>query len=98
VDAALGNDIELIYKAMLHDPMCKWTEDEGMIKHLTNIMLFYEQQWLPKKWGDWIPTKSELKKSKWWVSKSDLSNKNKKCIEKKYTPKPELKSKAFFWE
>ncbi|MHA2050462.1 MAG: family 4 glycosyl hydrolase [Promethearchaeota archaeon] len=98
VEAALGNDINLIYKAMLHDPMCKVIEDEEMIKHLTNLMLYYEQEWLPEEWKDWIPTKNELEKSKWWVSKSDLSLENKKCLEIKYSPNPELKSNAFFWE
>jgi alpha-galactosidase len=98
VDAALGNDIELIYKAMFNDPMCKWIEDEEMIKQLTNIMLFYEQQWLPEEWREWVPKQTELEKSKWWVSKSELSKKNKRCIEKKFSLKPELKSKAFFWE
>jgi alpha-galactosidase/6-phospho-beta-glucosidase family protein len=98
VEAALGNDIELVYKAMIHDPMCKWTEDEEMIKELTNMMLFYEQQWLPEEWREWIPKKQDLEKSKWWVSKSDLSKENKKYIEKKFSLKTELESKAFFWE
>lgn len=52
MDAALGNDIELVYKAMVHDPMCKWIEDEEMIEHLTNMMLYYQQQWLPEEWRD----------------------------------------------
>ncbi|MHA2005835.1 MAG: family 4 glycosyl hydrolase [Promethearchaeota archaeon] len=98
VDAALGNDIELIYKAMIHDPMCEWIEDNEMIRQLTKIMLFYQQQWLPKKWQDWIPSKNELEKSKWWISKSDLSIENKKCLEIRYDVNPEKKSKAFFWE
>jgi hypothetical protein len=61
-------------------------------------MLFYQQQWLPKKWQDWIPSKNELEKSKWWISKSDLSIENKKCLEIRYDVNPEKKSKAFFWE
>lgn len=98
VDAALGNDINLIYKAVFNDPMCKWIENEEMLKNLTDMMLFYEQQWLPEKWREWIPTKNDLKKSKWWISNSDLSIEDKKCLERKFTPNPNLKSKAFFWE
>jgi alpha-galactosidase len=98
VDAAVSNDIELIYKAMLHDPMCKWIEDEEAIIKLTNIMLYYEQQWLSEEWREWIPTKEELEQSKTWVSKSDLSQDGKKCLEIKFPPNPELKSKAFFWD
>jgi len=45
-----------------------------------------------------IPKENKLKKSKWWVSKSDLAEENKKCIEKRFAPMPDLKSKAFFWE
>ncbi|MFW9783724.1 MAG: hypothetical protein ACFFFB_15675 [Candidatus Heimdallarchaeota archaeon] len=98
VDAALGNDNELIYKAMFNDPMCKWIEDEEMIRHLTDLMLFYEKEWLPEEWGEWILSEKEIRSSKFWVSKLDLSSENKKCIEKKYFPKPELESKAFFWK
>ncbi len=28
VDAALGNSYDLVLKAMQHDPMCAWIEDE----------------------------------------------------------------------
>ncbi|MFX1278191.1 MAG: hypothetical protein ACFFA3_02170 [Promethearchaeota archaeon] len=97
VDAALGNDIDLIYKAMLHDPMCRWIEDEERIKYLTDLMVFYEQQWLPEIWKEWIPSRNDLKKSKWWVSNTDLSVEDKKYQEIKYPIKAELKSKAFFW-
>jgi len=98
VDAAMGNDIDLVYNAMLHDPMCKWIEDEEIIMQLTNLMLYYEQQWLPKEWSEWIPPKNELKHSGRWISKSDLSQENKKCLEIKYSPNPELRSKVFFWK
>ncbi|MHA2473780.1 MAG: family 4 glycosyl hydrolase [Promethearchaeota archaeon] len=97
VDAAIKNDIDLVFKAMMNDPMCNWIEDEDKVIQLTNIMLYYEQQWLPEEWSEWIPTKRELEQSKWWVSKSDLSQENKKCLEIKFSPNPELKSKSFFW-
>ncbi len=98
VDAALGNDIDLVIKAMKHDPMAKWIEDEEKLEYLTKLMLYYQQDWLPEKWQEWIPTKSELKKSKWWVGKKDLSKWMFRYKKVKFPPKPELKKKAFFWD
>jgi alpha-galactosidase/6-phospho-beta-glucosidase family protein len=97
VKAALGNDPDLIFKAMLHDPMNRWIEDEQAIKSLTKLMLFYEQNWLPKEWKEWIPKKEELKESKYWVSPGELSTKGNAFLVKKFLPRSELKSKAFFW-
>jgi alpha-galactosidase len=93
VDAALGNSLELCVKAMQHDPMCRWIEDNEKIEALTKLMLYYEQKWLPESWKEWIPTKAELEKSKYWVAEKELKNINKV----KFAPKAELKSKAFFW-
>lgn len=93
VDAALGNSLELCVKAMKHDPMCRWIEDDEKIEALTKLMLYYEQQWLPESWKEWIPKKEELEKSKYWVSEKEL----KKIYKVKFPPNPDLKKKAFFW-
>ncbi|MBD3352371.1 MAG: hypothetical protein GF364_12865, partial [Candidatus Lokiarchaeota archaeon] len=44
VNAALGNDLDLVVKAMLHDPMAKWIEDEDKLEYLTKLMLYYQQE------------------------------------------------------
>ena len=98
VNAALGNNPDLVIKAMLHDPMNKWIEDDEKIEYLTKLMLFYEQAWLPKQWKEWIPKKEELKKSNYWVSLVELSNRGNAYLVKKFPPRKELQSKAFFWE
>jgi alpha-galactosidase/6-phospho-beta-glucosidase family protein len=98
VAAALGNDVDLVMKAMLHDPMNRWIEDDERIEYLTNLMLFYEQKWLPKKWQEWIPKREELQKSRYWISPSELSTKDNAFLVKKYPPRGDLKSKAFFWQ
>ena len=98
VSAALGNDIDLIIKAMLHDPMNKWIEDDDKIEYLTKLMLFYEQEWLPEAWKEWIPKEEELKQSKYWVSSVELSKENDVFLRKKFPVKEELRSKAFFWQ
>ncbi|WXG44339.1 MAG: hypothetical protein WED04_09945 [Promethearchaeati archaeon SRVP18_Atabeyarchaeia-1] len=97
VKAALGNDPDLVVKAMLHDPMSGWIEDEEKIKYLTNLMLFYEQKWLPEEWREWIPKKEELKASKYWVAPAELSTKGNAFLVKKFLPREDLVSKAFFW-
>jgi alpha-galactosidase/6-phospho-beta-glucosidase family protein len=97
VGAALGNDPDLVIKAMLHDPMCRWIEDEEKIEHLAKLMLFYEREWLPEEWREWISGKEELKKSKYWVSPTELSTKSNAFLVKKFPPRKDLLSKAFFW-
>lgn len=97
VDAALGNDLDLVIKAMKHDPMAQWIEDEEKLEYLTKLMLYYQQQWLPNEWQEWIPTKDELKKSKWWVSSNDLSKWGFNYKKVKFPPDENLKEKAFFW-
>lgn len=97
VRAALGNDPDLVIKAMLHDPMNNWIEDDEKIEYLTRLMLFYEQEWLPKEWKEWIPKKEELKKSECWVSLSALSTNGNAFLVKKFPPRKDLRSKAFFW-
>jgi alpha-galactosidase len=97
VKAALGNDPDLVIKAMLHDPMNKWIEDDERVEYLTKLMLFYEQKWLPKEWQEWIPEKEELKRSRYWISPLELSTKDNAFLVKKFRPRSELKSKSFFW-
>jgi alpha-galactosidase len=97
VRAALGNDPDLVAKAMLHDPMNRWIEDDEKIEYLTKLMLFYEQKWLPTRWKGWIPKKEELKKSKYWVPPTELSTKGNAFLVKKFPPKKDLQSKAFIW-
>jgi hypothetical protein len=97
VKAALGNDPDLVVKAMLHEPMNKWIEDEQKIEYLTKIMLFYEQKWLPKEWKEWIPTKERLKASTYWIPPSELSTEGNAFLVKKLPPRRELQAKAFFW-
>jgi hypothetical protein len=96
--AALGNDPDLVMRAMLHDPMNRWVEDDGKIEYLTKLMLYYEQKWLPRKWSEWIPSKDELRKSKYWVSPMELSANGGAYLSTKFKPREDLRSKAFFWE
>ena len=95
VDAALGNDLDLVIKAMQHDTMANWIEDDEKLEYLAKLMLFYEQEWLPPEWKEWIPKESELKQSRYWVSKHDIS----KCLLRyrkiKYPPSSDLKQKAY---
>ena len=97
VNAGLGNSLDLVVKAMLHDPMCKWIEDDDKIEYLTKLMLYYQKEWLPESWKEWIPKEKELKQSKWWVSPNDLVKKGKIYLQTKFPPKESLKDKAFFW-
>ncbi|MBN1213801.1 MAG: hypothetical protein JXA99_00010, partial [Candidatus Lokiarchaeota archaeon] len=98
VEAALGNDINLVIKAMQNEPMNKWIEDEDKIEYLTKLMLFYEKQWLPKDWAEWIPSENELKENDWWISQSDLIKTNEQYLKKKFPIKENLRNKAFFYE
>jgi alpha-galactosidase len=93
-NAALGNDLDLVVKAMQHDPMCKWIEDEEKIEFLTKLMLHYQQEWLPKKWAEWIPKEAELKESKYWVAPKDLVKNENVYLQNMFPVKKELK---FFW-
>jgi alpha-galactosidase len=96
-DAALGNSYEKVLKAMQIDPMCRWIDDDAQVEALTKMMLFYEQQWLPQEWKEWIPRESELGQSKWWVELKEMARKDKAFMTVKFPPRPELKTKAFFW-
>jgi alpha-galactosidase/6-phospho-beta-glucosidase family protein len=97
VDAGLRNSYDAVVRAMQHDPMCKWVEDEDRIEWLTKLMLYYQKEWLPEEWQSWIPKKEELEQSKYWVSAADLARKNDAFRICKYPAKKELKEKAFFW-
>ncbi|MHA1846753.1 MAG: hypothetical protein ACTSXU_03835, partial [Promethearchaeota archaeon] len=97
VKASLGNDLDTIVKAMLHDPMANWIEDDDKLEYLTKLMLYHEKEWLPEPWQEWIPTRDELEHSKWWVSKKDISRENDAYLKVKFPPDASLKKKAFFW-
>jgi alpha-galactosidase len=97
VNAALGNNLDLVVKAMKHDPMVHWIEDEEKIEYLTKLMLYYQQEWLPEAWKEWIPKETELKQSKYWVSRADIAKKNKAYLVKKFPLDEKLRRKAFFW-
>ena len=45
-----------------------------------------------------FPKEDELKQSKYWVSKADLSPKGKAYLVKKFPVDEKLRSKAFFWQ
>ena len=97
-DAALGNSYDLVLKAMLHEPMCAFIEDDDKIEFLTNLMLFYERDWLPEEWREWIPAEDELKQSPWWVDRKDLAKAGDRYKQVKFPPREDLKTKAFFWK
>ena len=94
VDAGLGNDPDLVIKAMLHDPMCKFVDDDDRIEDLAWNMLYHEQKWLPPEWKEWIPTKEDLAKRKHWVDEKELKGKTnaRTC---KYPVDQHVKNKAY---
>ncbi|NMC03957.1 MAG: hypothetical protein GYA24_02035, partial [Candidatus Lokiarchaeota archaeon] len=94
VDAALGNKPELIVKAMLHDPMNKFIEDDDAIEDLTYSMLFHEQAWLPPEWKEWIPTAEDLAKRKRHVEWNDIKTVSR-ARQVKYPVDPRIEAKAF---
>jgi alpha-galactosidase len=97
VNAGLGNSMDLAVKAMQHDPMANWIEDPDKLEYLTKLMLYYEQEWLPESWKDWIPTKQELMQHKWWVDAKDLVPENDAFMKVMFPPDERLRKKAFFW-
>jgi|GEM_PF-1385871 len=96
-DAGLGNDMELVVKAMQHDPMANWIEDDDKLEYLSKLMLYYQKQWLPEAWAEWIPTEDELKQSPWFVSQKDLAKDDNAYLKVMFPPDDRLKAKAFFW-
>lgn len=97
VEASLGNQLDLTVQAMLQDPMNQWIDDDDKITYLTHLMLYYEQDFLPQAWKEWIPSKEELQKSKWWISSTDLTKENGQYLKFKFPVKEERRSHAFFW-
>ncbi|HME55241.1 MAG TPA: hypothetical protein VKM55_23740 [Candidatus Lokiarchaeia archaeon] len=94
VDAGLGNDPDLVIKAMLHDPMCKFIEDDDRIEDLTWNMLYHEQKWLPPEWKEWIPKREELMTRKHWVDEKELKGKGNARV-CKYPINDHVKKKAY---
>ncbi|MHA1111717.1 MAG: family 4 glycosyl hydrolase [Promethearchaeota archaeon] len=96
VDAALGNDIDLVIKAMQHDPMNQWIEDPDRIEYLTKMLLYYEREWLPDEWKEWIPKRDDLKKSRWWIAPAELQKFGRRYKQKKFFLTENLREKAYF--
>lgn len=94
VQAALSCNKELLYKAMKKDPMNAFIEDDERIEMLTDLMLYYEKEWLPTEWKDSILTYEDLMKKKYNVTKEELFSPNvSKTV--KYPISESIKSKAF---
>ncbi|MHA1340684.1 MAG: family 4 glycosyl hydrolase [Promethearchaeota archaeon] len=94
VDAALKCDLDLLYKAAKRDSMCAFIEDDERIERMVDLMLYYEQEWLPEEWKESIKSLDELKNSKYFVSKKELHSKNVSKIVK-YPPRSEIAEKSY---
>jgi alpha-galactosidase len=98
-EAAVKGDRNLIVKALTKfDPMTMFIEDDEKIEQMIDLMLYYQQQWLPsfKEQGS-IPSWDELKTRKYVVEPTDLKP-FETAIEVKYPPKPELVKNAIIVE
>lgn len=92
VDAWTRGDRDLLLKGLLHDPMCAFIEDEAKIEAMMDLMLFYQQAWLPT-FKESIPKKEDLEKGKYWVSKQDLAT-HVDAMKVKFPPDARLKAKC----
>lgn len=92
VEAAWSGDRDLLVKAALADPMCAFVEDPEVIEHMVDIMLYYEQKYLPNFKGT-ILDKTELEKRKYWVPPEELADVTA-ARTVKYPPNPALEKKA----
>lgn len=95
VDAAEGNSPELVIKAALHDPMCKFVGDDDRVEDMVWSMLHFEKAWLPAEWAEWIPSLDDLKRRKRFVEPRELASK-KVARQVKYPVDPAVRSKAWF--
>ncbi len=95
VDAGLGNSPEKVIKAMLHDPMNKFVEDDDRIEDLAWNMLYHEREWLPREWQEWIPKKEDIARRRHWVDEKELAGRDNARV-CKYPVDPKVKAKAFF--
>jgi alpha-galactosidase len=97
--AAISGDKNAILKAMKElDPMARFIQDDEKIEAMVDLMLYYEQDWLPAfKNSGVIPTLSSLEGGKYFVSKSDL-NSYDKAVQVKWTPREELRKNAIIIE
>ncbi|MHA1731758.1 MAG: family 4 glycosyl hydrolase [Promethearchaeota archaeon] len=92
VEAAWSGDRDLVVKAALADPMCAFIEDPDAIEHMVDIMLHYEQRWLPN-FKDAVLDRSELEKRKYWVAPGELATREA-AAKVKYPPRDDLARKA----
>jgi hypothetical protein len=76
----------------MHDPMCAFIEDEEKIKAMMDLMLYYQQEWLPT-FKEVIPKKEDLENGRYWVDKKELAT-YEDAITVKYPPSEDLRSKC----
>ncbi len=93
VDAALSGNKDLLLKALLKDPMCAFIEDDDKIEALMNHMLYFQRRWLPK-FANSIPSLTELKRSKYYIDKSELKT-IKLARTEKFKPEIQIKEKVW---
>jgi alpha-galactosidase len=94
-EAAIKGDRDMILKALTNlDPMAKFIEDNEKVEQMVDLMLYYQQSWLPAfKDAGVIPSWDQLKARKYVVEKSDLFPYDKAVLVK-YQPSKDLISKA----
>lgn len=92
VEAAISGDRDKLLEAALADPMIALIEDPEAVEHMIDLMLFYEQKWLPN-FKAVIPSKDELAKRKYWVARDELATRAKAATVK-YPPRDEIAEKA----
>jgi alpha-galactosidase len=97
--AAISGDRDVILYALQRlDPMAKFIEDDEKIEAMVDLMLYYQQEWLPAfKNNGVIPTLDQLRARKYFVDKNDL-NSYDQATKVKWEPKPELFNKAIIVE
>ncbi|MFX0059354.1 MAG: hypothetical protein ACFE85_16535 [Candidatus Hodarchaeota archaeon] len=93
VNAALSGEYDDLLKALLADPMCQFIEDNDKIESMMMHMHYYEKRWLPN-FNDSVLLINDLKKSKYFIDKKELSSYKLARMEK-FAPDPKLKDKAW---
>ncbi len=93
VNAALSGDLDDLRKALLADPMNAFIEDDEKIESMMLNLLYYQRKWLPK-FAESIPSVHDLKASKYFIQKSEISTIKLARMEK-YEVDPKNKEKAW---
>jgi alpha-galactosidase len=96
-EAAVSGSRDTIIKALTTlDPMAKFIEDDEKIEHMVDLMLYYQQKYLPAFVdAGVIPKYDDLKTKKYFVDKTELAPYDV-AIKVKYPPKEDLREKAIF--